>query len=224
MKQILNRILDKIYFAILSCKIRTLSPDLESAFNQPSSNEDDDLKEKYDHYIRLVSTADMAASFECVRLLVRVCQWGSFKKLLDFGSGISSVAFREYAGTNADVQVWSVEDDREWLKKTRDFLKTNNLNTDNLIMLDCFLSSMETDFDVVFLDLNFVDVRKNFIRLSVERCKPGGIIVFDDTHKMEFLHQILIQSRGLPIRLFSIKHLTLDRFGRFALLAIKDSA
>lgn len=173
-------------------------------------------------YVKEVSRADMAASLQCMSFLESMCRAGSYKKLLDFGSGFSSYVFRDYAKKDPSIKVWSVDDDPQWIEKTREYLRCHQLSDNNLTLLEKFVIAPERDFDLVLLDLNFVEVRKNYIKLAVECCKPGGMVVFDDVHKPEFMFEVLQQTRDLPVKLYNLKDLTFDQFGRYALLAIKD--
>ncbi len=220
-----EKIFQKLYFALLKLKVRKYKSNDKffSLLNDWSLPENyADLNQKYDQYIKEVSRADMAASFECVHLMRSLCKLFSCKKLLDLGSGFSSFMFRQYALSDSTIRVWSVDDDVEWIRKTRDYLYQQKVSTENLMMLDDFLATSEKDFDLIFFDLNFVEVRKKFIRMAVERCKPGGLIIFDDVHKKDFFYDVLRETTALPVQFKDIKSLTLDEFGRFALLGIKS--
>ncbi len=223
MRSTVSKIFNRLYFEFLKSGIRRsdqIYVSLQKASAAPSLNLH--LKEKYDEYTRMISTPEMAASFECLSLLDGMCRKESYRKILDLGSGFSSFVFRMYAREQPGVEVWSVDDDEHWIEKTRAFLEGNGLGNGHLLMIEEFLQWNERDFDLVFVDLNFVDVRRKYIQLAVECCKSGGAIIFDDVHKQEFMFDVLSRSRQLPVRFFDIKSLTLDRFGRFALLGLKQ--
>lgn len=225
MNNILNKIFHKLYFNFLKLKVRKLSPHSKELkwFTALAVQEfSEPLKRNYTRYVQEVSRADMAASLQCMVFLENMCRLNSFKKLLDLGSGFSSYVFRDYAKNDASINVWSVDDNPQWIEKTREYLRHHQLSDNNLVLLEEFISAEETDFDLVLLDLNFVEMRKNYIRLAVECCRPGGMIVFDDVHKPEFMFEVLQQSRYLPIKLYDLQDLTFDQFGRYALLAIKE--
>jgi predicted O-methyltransferase YrrM len=180
------------------------------------------LRSAHEAYVQEVSPANMAASLELCGLLDCCCELLKVKKIIDFGSGISSYVFRAYSKRNSPVDVWSVDDDQKWIEKTRAYLDLSQVSTKNLVMLDPFIGTAEKNFDIVFLDLNFVEVRKNYISMAVDRCRAGGIVIFDDVHKLEFMHEILARTRTLSLQLYDLKALTLDGFGRYALLGIKE--
>lgn len=225
MIRLIRKIFGKGHFILLRLKIRGLSSSakMQKVRTMRFKESDRDLKECYLQYITNVSSANMAASFECCLFLERLCSLFSCAKILDFGSGFSSFTFRRYALSHANIEVWSVDDNANWIEKTAAFLQQQKVGIGNLMMLDEFMNGTEANFDLIFLDLNFVEVRKNFIQLVVNRCKPGGMIVFDDVHKPEFMFDVLRLTRELDVTFFDVSSLTRDEFGRFALLGIRNS-
>jgi predicted O-methyltransferase YrrM len=221
-----NRLIRKIEFILL--KYRIHSGEELAQNEQIKLNENEVLRVSreiepfYSLYIKNVSRADMAASLQLVSVLLKLCRDVAPNKLLDLGSGFSSFVLRYYAKTNTKTEVWSVDDDIQWLNKTKEYLQESALNTEHVVPLQEFIHTNEGHFDIVLLDLNFVEVRKNYIALAIERCKVGGILLFDDVHKPDFMYEVLIQTRNLPIRLYSIRPLSLDNYGRYALLGIKQ--
>jgi predicted O-methyltransferase YrrM len=180
-----------------------------------------ELSESYANYIQTISTPDMAASLELASFVYCVVKRRKMVKVLDLGSGFSSLVLRKAVAPNSG-RTWSVDDHVAWLEVTREYLQRSSLSTENILLLEDFLASSERDFDLILLDLNYVEVRKNYVTMVVERCKTGGMILFDDVHKREFMTSVLEQTRNLPVTLYDLKSLTHDRFGRYALLAIKQ--
>ena len=179
------------------------------------------LKPHYDYYVKEVSREDMAISLELATCLYSICCVGRYEKILDVGSGFSSFVFRLYARETPGVCVYSVDDDEEWLHKTREFLIANNLTVKNTYRLDQFLLSKENEFDFILNDLNFVDIRLNYSERIMEISKPNGLVIFDDVHKPEYLFPLLSRLSKLKIKVFSLKAVTFDPFGRYSLAAIK---
>jgi len=222
----INRILRKFNFLILKASIGSYKSLKKSKFYDSLNAEllkrtKEELKSFYNFYVTEISRADMAISLELATVLFAICKTTNPKRILDLGSGFSSFVLRRFAETSPSVKVVSVDDDVQWLEKTKDYLSNKVKNTSNILSLSNFIESAEFNFDIILLDLNFVEVRKNYIALAVERCSQGGLIIFDDAHKPDFMLEILEQTKGLPIRLFNISHLTRDQFGRYALLGIK---
>ena len=220
---IINRVINRANFFILKLRIQKHEALLRALGNLPAYEGQglEFLKEQYSYYTKNISTPNMAASLELIIFISRLCRAMKFRKLLDMGSGFTSFCLRYHAKTDLLVKVWSVDDNEQWLEKTQQYLKRNELSTENLVTLQHFISSGEGGFDLLLLDLNFVEERKKYIQLAVERCSPGGIILFDDVHKREFLWEILQQTKNFPVKLYDLKAITLDEFGRYALLAIK---
>lgn len=223
---LIRKVSHKLHFAFLRLKIRKLSSSTltrKLLTRKPQQDEDPAFRTDYVQYVSEISSAEMAASYECIALLKMMCNLYCFKKILDFGSGFSSYTFRKYALTDNTVQVCSVEDDKLWLEKTGRYLSSQKVGTEKLMSLDDFIMADEKNFDLIFFDLNLVDVRQNFISLVVERCKPGGMIIFDDVHKRDYLYDILRQQCSNVLQFYDIRPLTLDQFGRFSLLGVKHS-
>lgn len=223
MTSILKRITNRLLFEKLKLNISTfdaLESRLHISFKDSSTKTK--FKETYQYYIDNISRADMAVSLELSSVIYDLCQNISPMKMLDMGSGFSSFILRCYAEKISGCKVWSIDDDAAWLNKTKQYLLASSLNTENLLTLEEFVTSSENEFDILLLDLNYVEVRKNYIKLVIERCKPGGIILFDDVHKREFMTEVLQQTKNLPIKLYDLLSITKDQFGRFALLGIKS--
>jgi hypothetical protein len=221
-----NRIIKKIDFILLKSRIQSGEKLAQNAQIRLDGEEvlkvAREIEPFYNFYVKNISRADMAASLQLVSVLLKLCRDTAPHKLLDLGSGFSSFVLRYYAKNYPMTAVWSVDDDIQWLNKTKDYLRQNDLNAANVVPLPEFIHGNVAGFDIVLLDLNFVEVRKNYITLAIERCKAGGILLFDDVHKPDFMYDVLIQTRNLPIRLYSIRSLSLDSYGRYALLGIKQ--
>jgi predicted O-methyltransferase YrrM len=224
MIRLIRGVLTTIHFAALRRKIHPPPAWLtESPHDTSHQTDRSGFHECYLRYVREVSRPDMAVSHECATFLDQLCNRFSFRKLLDLGSGFSSYTLRRYALNDSKVAVWSVDDDEHWIRKTKSFLRDERLSVDNLMMLNDFMRMQEHDFDLIFLDLNFVEVRKNFVTMALARCKPGGIIVFDDAHKPDFLYDVLRLTAKQDVTFFDVENLTRDEFGRYALLGIKNA-
>lgn len=222
----ITRVVEKIKWLFLISAIRSLGslkkdfPNIHLPAEGMASPSE--LISSHHTYVSEVSSPEMAVSFELSDFIFKLCEQNRYSKLLDLGSGFSSFVFRTHALNQSGVTVFSVDDDGLWLSKTQEYLAQLSLSTDNILRLDKFIDSEEKHFDIVLLDLNFVDVRKNYIKLAFDRCKRGGIIIFDDVHKQEYLTEVIKQTSRLPVKLFDIKRLTIDGFGRYSLLGVKQ--
>lgn len=176
----------------------------------------EELRPVYEHYVKEVSRADMAASLELGGLLLALCRTNRWRRLLDLGSGFSSFVFRYYARENPAAVVFSVDDDSDWLKRTRGFLESHQLKKENLIPLQDFLNQGVGSFDCILHDLNFVEVRIEYVEKVLALLAPEGLAIFDDVHKADYRLSLMKQLKSHPGKVFSLKPVTLDRFGRFA--------
>ncbi|HNT51727.1 MAG TPA: hypothetical protein PKK67_14135 [Cyclobacteriaceae bacterium] len=180
------------------------------------------LKPYHDYYITHVSRADMAMSLELAAFVYALCVKKELKNLLDLGSGFSSFVYRLYASTHSGVQVVSVDDDAQWLEKTRMYLRDQNLSDTRLITLEQFLAEPVSGFDCVLHDLNFVEVRINYLPQVVAATAHAGVLILDDVHKPDYLYQVLKKLKQEPVAVYNLKPVTLDSFNRFALAVLKD--
>jgi len=223
----ISRIFHKFHFSFLKTKVKTFAQFKKlKPFDQLNSKMIEQNKEMlrpyYEQYIKEVSRADMAASLELAAFIYSICKINRFTKLLDMGSGLSSFVFRLYAKERPNVKVFSVDDDAAWVKKTKNFLSQHQLSTDNIFTLDQFLQSGEEGFDCILHDLNFVEVRINYVEQMVKIAKSKGMIIFDDVHKPDYLFALLVKLKETQASVFTLKPVTNDSYGRFALAVVTE--
>ncbi len=109
-------------------------------------------------YGRDVSTPDMAVSLQSATLLAALCELRRPRRVLDAGSGFSSYVLRRFSW--GDREVWSVDDNEQWLDMTRTYLQQQGIDNDRLLPWDTFTESDEREFDLIFHDLGAIrDVR-----------------------------------------------------------------
>ena len=179
------------------------------------------LKPYFDDYIERVSVANMAASLELAAVLLSLLQSRKYKKLVDLGSGFSSFVFRLYAKSNPGVEVISVDDDALWLEKTRDYLKKNNVSDSDLLTLDQFLAKNLSGFDCILHDMNFVEVRINYVSTLLTKLSDNGILILDDMHKPDYRIDVLKKLEHEPFNIYDVREQTLDSFGRYSMIVTK---
>ena len=223
----INRIINKVNFLYLRFGIssfrhfRKIKP-FDQLHSQLLEQHQEMLRPYYEQYVKEVSRADMAASLELAAFMYTVCKLNHYTKLLDMGSGLSSFVFRLYAREHAGVKVFSVDDDAAWLEKTKAYLSQHQLSVDNIFTLDQFLKSKEAEFDCVLHDLNFVEVRSNYIDYVLQITRKNGLMIFDDVHKPDYLMVVLRKLQNTPTEKFDLKPVTYDQYGRFSLAVIKN--
>jgi SAM-dependent methyltransferase len=223
----INRIIKKIKFLFLQSKVGSFHQFKRiEPFDRIDSEKIDLSKEQlrpyYEQYVKEISRADMAISLELAAFLYAVCKENHYTKLLDVGSGLSSFVFRLYAKDNPGVIVFSIDDDALWLEKTKDFLKLHQLGTENVFTFDQFLKSQEKEFDFVLHDLNFVEIRINYIEQLMRVTKKNGLLILDDVHKPDYRYAVLCKLRDIKGKTYDIRTYTFDNYGRFSFAVIKD--
>ena len=214
--------LKRTHLKILRRRLHSFNALCKALDFKPSTISEDEFQPYYQEYTTTISSPNMAASLQLASFVYSLCETVRPAKVLDLGSGFSSFVLRYYAKIDSNCQVWSVDDDEKWLEKSRQYVVKEGLSTQNMVILENFVKSGEKDFDLILLDLNFVEVRKDYINLCVERCRSKGLIIFDDVHKSEFEYEVLLQTANTPVKLFDAKPVTLDSYQRYATVSIKD--
>jgi predicted O-methyltransferase YrrM len=218
----INKIFKKIEFTIHKNSIHSFEEFIEEKFNNYSKINLQENKIKlesyYNEYINNVSSPDMAISLELATFLYTYCKINKCKKIVDLGSGFSSFVLRLYASDSEKVEVYSVDDDEQWLKKTETFLNAHKLNTDKIFTLNQFKSLNESNFDLILLDLNFTNIRIQYIEYVLSLIGENGILILDDVHKKDYLSEVLSKLKNTNLKLYDLKPITLDIYGRFSLV------
>jgi predicted O-methyltransferase YrrM len=183
------------------------------------------IKAAYEIYLREISTEDMAASLKASSFLYSLASIGRPSRILDLGSGFSSFVFRLYAkGNDRGTDVFSVDDNRAWLMKTRSFLVGQGMDGMNLFHWQEFRRSNPGTFDLIFHDLGSMELRAESLPEVLLLCRPGGMVILDDMHSESYRPLALKIVEEAGFHLFSVRKYTLDKFGRFAEIAMRAGA
>jgi predicted O-methyltransferase YrrM len=176
------------------------------------------IMDTYDVYTHTVSDPSMAISYELARELHRICENVQPASVLELGSGFSTYVLSRSLSA-ADARLVSVDDDPIWASKTEAFLRQQGVTHPKVESIDAMPASLR--FDIVFLDLNYVEVRKDFLQVSYDCCKEGGLVILDDAHKPDYMTEILSCSRHWQGTLYSLRRRTLDSMGRYSVAFCK---
>jgi predicted O-methyltransferase YrrM len=180
----------------------------------------DDITPHHSAYTTSVSNDVHAASVEIAAFLQVFCEIGQPSKVADLGSGFSSFILRRHAAAaDPSPEVYSVDNHEGWLGKTREYLASKGVSTDNVMIWDDFIAAAEPgSFDMVFHDMGFMDFREQTLEPVLGLTRPGGHIILDDVHKLpyrRFVHQML-SDKGLEF--LSLKKITCDSRARYSYL------
>lgn len=182
------------------------------------------LRPFYERYTKgpdAISTDGMAISLETATFMYQLCHMYRFETLMDRGSGFSSFVLRKYAeDRHFSVDVYSIDDSKEWLDKTREFLEENYLNTDNLMLWDDFYKSYKNSIEFDFI----LEDAKKKLRVDTPNKLTSfieyyGIILWDDALPHNGL--LTNQCEKLNMKKYNVKKYTFDSYGRYATLTTR---
>jgi predicted O-methyltransferase YrrM len=78
-------------------------------------------------------------------------------------------------------------------------------------------------FDLVVQDLSSTEVRIHYTEKALHLLKKGGLIVFDDMHKIDYRAALLRKLRPKRVTVYSLKELTLDAYQRYAFALVMNA-
>ena len=177
----------------------------------------------YEEYISEVSSEIMAVSLELSIFCILMCDMIKPQKILDLGSGFSSYIFRSLPSiidNDYKPTICSVDDSTKWLNKTKTFLTSHDIPSNNLVIWDDFVQQKLGPFDLILYDLGGFEFRKENLKQIIKLCDKNGIMIFDDIHSAEYgryLNKILKENNCTS---FDISCYTKDKFGRYSKLVI----
>lgn len=175
------------------------------------------LEPVYKDYTAKVSFDYMAISLETAAFLISVCQILKPKILADLGSGFSTYVFNIYAKeSKSHVDIWSVDDDENWLKKTRSWLMTQRIKPAKLLTWKDFCRQTKPEFDLVFHDLGNMETRILTLPEVLKMVKPTGFLILDDLQFSDFNRDARKILRETNYQIFSLRKFTQDHYGRYA--------
>lgn len=177
----------------------------------------------YKNYVTTTSNEIMAMSFELSLFTLALCEITKPKRILDLGSGFSSFCFRYWIKNySPDSEVLSVDDAKEWLDKTREFLLRNNLQGGNLVTWEELIGGDYGKFDLVFYDFGSFPVRKGSLNRVLDFALQPSMIILDDMHQAEYGLHVKKTLKQRNLESFSLRRYTHDKFTRYAYLAINS--
>lgn len=204
-------------------RIQKQYPHLQYLYETKKNKYKHKILPSYEEYTSKVSTEIMAISLELSVFCIVMCDMIRPSKIVDFGSGYSSYIFRSLPsiiGEDYQPAIWSVDDSTEWINKTKIFLASHNISSDNVISWDTFIKQKPGPFDFILYDLGGFDFRRENVKQIIKLCDKNGMIIFDDMHSAEYgryLNKILKNTNCIC---YDIRYYTIDKINRYSKLAV----
>ncbi len=196
-------------------------PELEELYKKKINPYLDEITPFHKEYTTGVSNPVMAASLELSIFLLILCDLNKPKRIIDFGSGFTSFIFRYYARHDPDIEVWSVDDSSEWLKKTEAFLKSKNVSLKNLFSLESVKQKLTAPFDLILYDMGTFETRMANLKYVLGMLAKDGIIVLDDMHGADYGCFVMDSLKKNRFKKYSISHYTKDCYDRYSFIGKK---
>lgn len=152
----------------------------------------------------------MRASFAAINYCFDLIDKLSPDSILDAGSGFSSMAFH-----SVHDYVTTIDDDPNWARQTAEIL---NSELKKNIVITPVTKILDRKFDFVFYDYGDIETRIYYFETILHLCNT--IIYLDDYHVS--FYRDYIYSRAKQFEVISLEDKTLDEFGRYGALLIKD--
>jgi predicted O-methyltransferase YrrM len=197
-----------------------LFPELPTSKNDPLLRQImEEYRPLHEDYVRAVSHPDIAISLEQAGLLAYLARHTPVRRVLDTGSGFSSLVLRLEALDKPGMQCVSVDDNRMWLEKTRDVLRAHAAPGENLLLWDDFAASRSlTGFDLIYHDMGGMTTRIFSLPEVAARLADNGLLILDDMHFDSYAPHIE-NSLLAGWSVSSMVKLTMDPEGRYAAIA-----
>ncbi len=179
------------------------------------------MRETYEEYLRHVGGYGHPVSYETAEYMYNMCMINKPTKILDMGSGFSSCVFNLYAQeANYPVSVISVDTNDYWASITKEFMYNMGILLPNVLQIEK-LNVQDGTCEFVFHDIASAELRNTLMPISAIALRVGGIIVWDDMQHPPHYENALKVSEEYGIVCSSLKSITLDKIGRWAMMGKK---
>jgi predicted O-methyltransferase YrrM len=176
-----------------------------------------ELESAYLDYTTNISNKVMAASLRCCVFLMCIYDATKPNKIIDLGSGFSSYALRYFKNKfNVNTEIYSVDSNKDWLIKSKEFCKNNNVDVSHFYSWDDIKNKV-IPFDLIFMDIDKTKKRISYYdHIYNHFLSKNTFMLVDDLHKP------LIRNKIKHIDIKHKKHRvydeTIDKFKRFSSL------
>jgi len=180
--------------------------EINTKFDENKEQYNSLLRKQYEDYTLNISTKSMAASLTCCSYFIHLIEMLKPTSVIDFGSGFSSFAIRNYKKiTGVNFKTFSVDSDSEWLEKSRLFCFNNHVLTENFYT---WKHTPREPFDLIFFDIDMTKKRLNYFKpLFNDFCHDGTVILFDDMHKPILKNKLAEEIKKVRCSFYDIEHI-----------------
>ncbi len=170
------------------------------------------------HYRR----RETSLRLEGCQLLAQLVRSRRPRRVLDLGSGITTLLLRHLATEVDDMAVTTTDTSSRWLEVTRGELVRDALPTSRLYLQAEFEQQAGTQnlFGLVSVDAGDLDFRVALAPELERWCAADGILVLDDFGMRDYARQMTAALEGLGF-VVTPHHDTLDEYGCYMATAVR---
>lgn len=153
----------------------------------------------------------------CICLLC-LCERYEPKSVIDLGSGFTSYALRRYREAyDKDLEIHTVDSDPYWLSNSCSYCQEKSLSDEYFYLWKEFKDE-KIRADLVSIDIDSSGARKGYFREAFEMARKHALL--DDMHKARINKPVHVSLKAMNrgYEYINLKHLTHDKWGRFAVL------
>ena len=157
-----------------------------------------------------------------VRLIGEIVRERRPARVLDLGSGLTTIVLRELAREIPGMQVVTTDTSRGWLLKTMLECRRDGLSDRDFFMHGTFEADplAREQYDLITVDIADTPFRRALAPKLAKWLAPGGTMVLDDWQIQPYAPtmRVRLEEEGLTVE---PKPATADEFGRFVALAYR---
>ena len=179
------------------------------------------LRPAYNEYVSGVSSPLISLSLNRAAFCFLLSKAVGARKILDLGSGFSTYTFKRYC-TEYTGDIISVDDSKQWLKITADFLASHQLNTEGLMTLTDFINDKcltRYPFDLCLLDIGDFSLRQQLLPELINAARMNNaVLVVDDFHVGAYRSFVFETCKKFGVHIYSARKYTRRRLSHAAVI------
>jgi len=165
------------------------------------------LEKMYLEYITSVPDPSMVISLELSQLIYVICEMIKPQKILDNGSGWSSVLFRKIC---PHAHIISTDDNVQWAQRTQEIMRKFEIEPAIVKTWNTIIKKNKRDFDFILHDLGSMQTRVDTLEETLSRLSVGGYALLDDINFNRYAERAFHVIEKLKLKVIKSDLITRD--------------